>query len=97
MGGGYPWPMSRELGTYVSSDDHQMSLAGGKYLCLQWWPPDVTSKGVGTCISSDDHQMSLSGGLYSEVQCIMGNGHMGTPPSCEQTYACENITFPQLR
>ena len=20
-----------------------------------------------------------AGGLYSEVQCIMGNGHMGTP------------------
>ena len=28
----------------------------------------------------DGHQMLLGGGtLYSEVQCIMGNGHMGTP------------------
>ena len=37
-------------------------------------------------VSSLGHQMSLAGvrllyrgGLYSEVQCILGNGHMGTP------------------
>ena len=35
-------------------------------------------------VSSDGHQMSRGGvgwdrGLHSEVQCIMGNGHMGTP------------------
>ena len=36
-------------------------------------------------VSSLGHQMSLAGirplyrgGLYSEVQCILGNGHMGT-------------------
>ena len=26
-----------------------------------------------------------AGAVYSEVQCIMGNGHMGTPSPCEQT------------
>ena len=45
-------------------------------------------------VSSDGHQMSrrgcphvpcvegveLGGALYIEVQCIMGNGHLGTPP-----------------
>ena len=35
-------------------------------------------------VTSDGHQMSLGGvgwdwGLHSEVQGIMGNGHMGTP------------------
>ena len=24
--------------------------------------------------------MSGGGGLYSEIECIMGNGHMGPPP-----------------
>ena len=32
--------------------------------------------------------------LYSEVQCIMGNGHMGP---YGQTDTCENITFIQFR
>ena len=40
-------------------------------------------------VSSEGHQISLAGplsdvragggGLYSEVQCIMGNGHMESP------------------
>ena len=34
----------------------------------------------------------FGGELYSEVQYIMGNGHM--PPPNRDT--CENITFPQL-
>ena len=33
--------------------------------------------------------------IYSEVQCTMGNGHMGLNP-CEQADMTENITFPQL-
>ena len=38
-------------------------------------------------------------GLYSEVQCIMGNGHMGPPPQWTEsrTDMSENIIFPQLR
>ena len=32
---------------------------------------------------------------YSEIQCIMGNGHMGPP--CEKTDAYENIPFTKLR
>ena len=36
--------------------------------------------------------------VYIDVQCIIGNGHMGTPsPVDRQTDTCENITFPQLR
>ena len=62
-------------------------------------------------VFSDGHQMSLTGGgaggpmsgervgtWYSEVQCIMGNGHIGLPWSlCQQTDMTENITFAQLR
>ena len=40
------------------------------------------------------------GSLYGEVQCIMDNGHMGSPP-CGQndllTDKTENTTLPQLR
>ena len=38
------------------------------------------------------------GGLYSEVQCIMGNGRMGSPlpPVNRLTDTSENIPFPQL-
>ena len=42
----------------------------------------------------------LEGGLgtqvprYSEVQCILSDGHMGTPYG--QTDACENITLTQF-
>ena len=40
--------------------------------------------------------------LYGEVQCIMGNGHMGNDPSPSEqtdlrTHMIENITFLQLR
>ena len=42
-------------------------------------------------VSIDGHQMLLARGgpgvrgpLYSEVQCVMGNGHM-VQPRCEQT------------
>ena len=36
-------------------------------------------------------------GLQSEVQCITGNGHMGTPfPLNRMTDTCKNITFQQL-
>ena len=57
----------------VSSDHHQMSLAGGPR-------SDVQGQGEGA--------------LYSEVQCIIGNGHMAMD---RQTHTYENITFPQLR
>ena len=36
------------------------------------------------------------GGMYSEVQCIMGNDHVGFPLKEWQTDMIENITFPQL-
>ena len=57
----------------VSRDGLQMSLAGGwggsLDLCLGVRP------GLGRV-----PWPHVGGGLYSEVQCIMGNGHMGTPP-----------------
>ena len=47
----------------VSSDDHQMSLAGaGRFLSSEV-----------PCLEE------RAGALYSKVQCIMGNGHMGSP------------------
>ena len=50
----------------VFNDGHQMSLVGeGK---------KTVRSHVGGGLGSG--QM----GLYSEVQCIMGNGHMGPPP-----------------
>ena len=33
--------------------------------------------------------------IYSDVQCIMGNGHMGLIP-CEQADMTENIAFSEL-
>ena len=49
----------------VTSDDHKMSLAGGK----------IQAGGVQGLISRG----WVGARLYSEVQCIMGNDHMGTP------------------
>ena len=49
-------------------------------------------------ISSDVHQISVAGqGVSPKSQCIMDNGHMGTPPCGQndwQTNTCENITSP---
>ena len=62
---------------------------------LQWWPPDVTSKGW--CQGYPWSPMSQGqAGVYSKFQCIMDNGHMG-PPVDRHTHMSENITFPQLR
>ena len=62
-------------------------------------------------VSSNNHQISLAGGrgrgprsdvqrgqaLYNEVQCITGNGHMGTLMWTDWwTDMYENITLPQL-
>ena len=44
----------------------------------------------------DDHGEGGAGDLNSEVQCIMGNGRMGTSLWTD-THTCENITFSQLR
>ena len=61
---------------------------GGWYLYLQWSVMTTRCQYHGglvfvSPVISDDHQISLAGvgggGLYSEVQCIMDNGHMGTP------------------
>ena len=64
--------------------------------------PCTQGEGAGPC-TEEDHspvkreQGPVRGGrLYSEVQCIMGNGHMG-PPIPLLTDMTLNITFPQLR
>ena len=75
---------------------------------LECWPPDVSSGGPQVNkfeqVSSVGHQISVDGGpdlissglgVYSEIQGIMGNDHMGTPPE-KMTYTWENITFLQL-
>ena len=36
----------------------------------------------------------MEGALYSEVQCIMGNGHMGSPRPPVTRQTTENTTFP---
>ena len=62
------------LNEQVSSDDHQISLAGGGALGV----PCLMSMGARPgmpCLMS----RGASGGLYSEVQCITYNGHMGDP------------------
>ena len=63
--------------------------------------PEVNKFGE---VSNDGHQISVAGeqgALYSEVQCIMGNGHMGIRPHCTDrlpdTHTTENITMPHLR
>ena len=72
----------------VSSDGHQMSLT------------EAATGGSYACIHGEGAGLKLVA-LYSEVQCIIGNGHMRTPPplpwTARQTDTTENITFPQLR
>ena len=65
----------------VSSDSHQMSLAEGPL----GWGWGFLSREV----------PFPRGALYSEVQCPIGNRHMGYPPG--QTDTTENITFSGLR
>ena len=49
-------------------------------------------------MSGGGEEPGLGEGLYSEVQCIMGNGHMGTPLWTEWwTDTYENITLLQVR
>ena len=55
---------------------------------MGWEVPCLVSRGQGWSW----------GWLYSELQCTMGNGHMGTPrgETESQKHTTENITFPQL-
>ena len=52
----------------VSSDGHQMSLAGGS----------GQRQSRVSCLMSEEVEVE-GAGLYSEVQCTMDNGHMRTP------------------
>ena len=76
-------------------NSHQMSAPGVVSWSelsskgLQWWPADVTSSGKGGSRSSKvsclQGEWARVRGLYSNVQCTMGNGHMG-PPTNRQTW-----------
>ena len=64
----------------LSNDGHQMSLAG-KAGVVGWG--ERQGQGWGSrlpCLMPGG-----GGGLYSEIQCIMGNGHTGTPFPHEKT------------
>ena len=82
IGGGGPQVKKFEQ---VSSLHHQMSIAWGSsseqvWTGLQFLPPDITNRGC----PMRSHVQRGPGSLYSEVQCIMGNGHMeNTPPHLE--------------
>ena len=51
----------------------------------------------GTSLIMSDVRGSGRKALYTEVQYIMGNGHMGSPLLNRQTDTSENITFLQIR
>ena len=63
----------------VCSDGHQISLAGGSLRSHVW--EESLSSYVWVAKAG-------TGSLYSEVQCIVGNGHIGM---------YDSITFLQLR
>ena len=64
---------------------------------VRWWPPDVSTGGKGSRqVNKFEHAFSGRGEcLYSEVQCVIGNGHIGPPHGQNdwQTDTYENITF----
>ena len=73
----------------------------GEAVYHEWLTPHTN--GPFSCTSYWKHYLHITslvgdrakgGSLYSEVECIMGNGHMVT--TCEWTDTTENITFPQL-
>ena len=69
----------------VCSDSHQMSLAGrSKYSEIPC--PDGKGGGWGYLYSEvlGTKKVWGYGRLYSEVHCIIGNGQIGPPSSCEQ-------------
>ena len=68
----------------VSSVGHQMSVVGAGTRARAGTILRLMSRGLGT--------------LHSEVQGIMGNGHMQSPSGQTewQTHTTEIITFPQL-
>ena len=54
---------------------------------------EVPFQGVGQGWGSLSSEVSYPGRLYSEVQCIMGNSHMGPPFSFEQT-GLKTLLYP---
>ena len=55
-----------------------------------------TSPSVQLGTRAEDFSSGGVGSLYGDVQCIMGNGHMGPPSSHEQADTNEIITFTLL-
>ena len=82
----------------VSSDDHQMSVAGGGYgqgqgvgLSRRWWG------GVGWVYPEEVGWRLVCPERGTSYHATYPMTHMMLPtPSLGQTHNCENITFPQL-
>ena len=70
----------------VSSDDHQMSVAGVGP--LQWWAPDVNSRG---------YPRSDVQGEGGTLLCDLLHDACDVTAPNRMTDTCENITFLQLR
>ena len=69
----------------VSTDGHQMSLAERGRASLALYSELPCRGGGGSWLGDPAQRAPISrvGALYSDVQCIMGNGHIGS--SYEQT------------
>ena len=101
-------PPARPL--WIASHQVSARVGGGGYRsCIRFsreqvWtgiqsrPQDVTSKGGTLHRGWGRGRTPFRGGpLQSEVQCIVGNGHMGPPLVNRQTNVTENITLLRLR
>ena len=64
----------------VSSLGHQMSLAEDGALGGLQWDPMGGVGARGSMYSKAPWPGGCVEPLYGEVQCLMGNGHMGPPP-----------------
>ena len=52
-----------------------------------------TEEGAGARASLVKEGLSQGGILHAEVQCIMGNGHMGTPPAWTERQRLKTLPF----
>ena len=89
-------PLACANHTCFNSQQMSALVAGGPsceytWTSVQWWSPVLSPAGG---LHSEVPCPSRVR-LYSEIQCIMGNGHMGPPLWTDRHYW--KITFPQLR
>ena len=86
----------RPLANRTFFNGHQMLVPLGDPV---HWGPMNKQMSLAAGLGSPCPMSGGGGKLYSEVQCIMGNGHMGilTLWTEWQTDTCENITLMQFR